>query len=142
MSSQFDAAGTAIPTATLVVRGIVATVVALVANGVILGAVLATELVAPIDPLSIGPVALFTILGVAGATLVFGVLTRRSDRPNRTFLLLAAAVLVLSFGPDLWLWQSDPAATMGAVAVLMVMHAVVAASSVVALTDRYSPIAR
>lgn len=142
MASQFDAAGTAIPTATLVVRGIVATVIALVANGVLLGAVLATELVSPIDQLSIGPVALFTTLGAIGATVVFGLLTRRSDGPDRTFLLLTAAVLVISFGPDLWLWQSDPAATIGAVVVLMIMHVVVAASSVFALTDRYSPIAR
>lgn len=142
MASQFDAAGTAIPTATLTVRGIVAVVIALVANGLLLGAVLATDLVEPFEPLSIGSVALFTVLGAIAATLVFGFLTRRSEQPDRTFIVLAGIVLVLSFGPDAWLLQSDPEATVPGVLVLMVMHVVVAASSVWALTDRYSPIAR
>ncbi|AGB14672.1 hypothetical protein Halru_0017 [Halovivax ruber XH-70] len=142
MASQFDAAGESIPTATLAVRGVVALVLALVGNGLLLGAVLAADLVASIQQLSIGPVALFTVLGVAGATLVFGLLTRRSDQPDRTFIVAAAVVLLLSFGPDYWVLQNEPGATVGAVAVLMVMHVVAAAASVVALTDRYSPIAR
>lgn len=142
MASQFDAAGTSIPTATLAVRGVVAMVLAILVNGLLLGAVLATNLVEPFEHLALGRIALFSALGAVGAAIVFGLLTRRAERPDRAFIIVAVIVLLLSFGPDVWLLQSEPDATVGGVAVLMVMHVVVAASSVFALTDRYSPIAR
>lgn len=142
MGSRFDAAGESIPTATLAVRGVLALLVSLVGNGALLGVVLAIEVVEPFDPLSPIPVTLLTAAGVVGAAIVFGILTRRSDRPDRTFLLVAGIVLLVSFVPDLLILSEDPDATVGAVAVLMGMHVIVAASCVWALTDRYSPIAR
>ena len=74
--------------------------------------------------------------GVVGATLVYALLLRRSRAPRRTFVRVAAAVLVLSFLPDLALLALDPAATVGGVVVLMLMHVVVAAASVGVLTRR------
>ncbi|WP_254864629.1 DUF6069 family protein [Halovivax gelatinilyticus] len=142
MASRFDAAGESIPTATLAVRGVVALILSILGNGALLGIVLATDVVSRFDALSPIPVFFLTIVGVIGATVVFGALTRRSDRPDRTFTLVAAVVLLASFAPDLYILSEDPDATAGAVAVLMVMHVVVAAACVFALTDRYSPIAR
>jgi len=52
---------------------------------------------------------------------------RDADRP---FVRVAAAVLVLSFIPDIALLAVDPTATPLAVVVLMAMHAAVAAASV------------
>lgn len=121
-------------------RGALAAVLSVVVNLVVLQAVLATGGVPRIDPLSVPPVTLFTILGVVGATAVYGLLVRFSGRPDRTFLIVAAVVLLLSFVPDVGLLQVNPAATVRAVVVLMVMHVTVAAICVWVLTDRYSPL--
>lgn len=48
-----------------------------------------------------GPIALWTTAGVTGATAVYYLLTRWSDAPDRSFRILAGAVLVLSFLPNL-----------------------------------------
>ena len=142
MGSKFDATGASIPTATLAVRGGVAAVLSLVVNGVLLGIVLTVDLVATFDALSIPPVAGLTVLGVVGASVVYGFLTGRVDDPDRTFIIVAAVVLVLSFVPTGSLLAFDDDAVVGGVVVLMIMHVVVAAVCVWALTDRYSPIAR
>ena len=142
MGSRFDATSGTIPTQTLAVRGGLAVVVSLLVNLAILAAVLSSGIVEPFDALSVPPVALLTVLGAIGATIVYGAITRRSDAPDRTFIIVAAAVLVLSFAPDLALLEYDADATVPAVIVLMIMHVAVAAACVWALTDRYSPIAR
>ena len=48
-----------------------------------------------------GPIALWTTAGVIGATAVYYALATRSDTPDRSFRVLAVAVLVLSFFPNL-----------------------------------------
>lgn len=83
--------------------------------------------------LTLPPVALLSAVGAIGAVVVYGLLTRYVDRPERTFRRVAAVVLVLSFVPDLGLLVGDPAATVPGVVVLMIMHVVVAAVSVGAL---------
>jgi hypothetical protein len=50
-----------------------------------------------------GPILLFTIAGVLGATAVYALLQRLTRRPRRLFALIAAAVLIASFIPDLLL---------------------------------------
>jgi hypothetical protein len=52
------------------------------------------------------------------------------------FTRVAVVVLLLSFVPDVLLLQADPAATVPAVIVLMVMHVVVAVVCVASLTGR------
>ena len=123
----------------LVTRGAVALVLSVVGTVVVLEAVLAGDLVEPFDATAVPPVVLLTTLGVVGATVVYGVLTRRSSTPDRTFARLAAVVLVLSFVPDLALLELDPEATVSGVVLLVVLHVVVAAVCVMVLTDDYSP---
>ena len=131
-----------IPRTTLASRGALAVVASLALNWVVLWLALTAPLVEPFDALSVPPVTLLSAAGAVGATLVYAVLSRRAERPDRTFVRLASVVLVLSFAPDLALLAVDPDATVGGVLALMVMHVTVAASCVWALTDRYSPIDR
>ncbi|WP_394349021.1 DUF6069 family protein [Natrialba swarupiae] len=69
-----------------------------------------------------GPIALWTTLGVVGATAVYYFLTKRSDTPNRSFTLIAVAVLVLSFLPDLGLALFVDDVTNSEAVSLMVLH--------------------
>lgn len=45
------------------------------------------------------PIIGFSALAAVGATVVYGVLTRYSNRPTRTFTIIATVVLVLSYVP-------------------------------------------
>ncbi len=88
-----------------------------------------------------GPTIFFTTMGALGATAVFGVLRRRSERPEYLFRWIALGVLLLSSLPDLWLLSDGaagafPGATPTAVGVLMLMHVVAAAVIVWFLTVR------
>ncbi len=88
-----------------------------------------------------GPTVFFTAVGVFGATAVFAVVRRRSDRPEVLFRWIALGVLMLSVLPDLWLLSDGaagafPGATPAAVGVLMLMHLVAAAVIVWFLTVR------
>lgn len=140
MNAGFESRRTVIDGRELVARGIGALALSLVGNWLVLWLVLAFDLVEPFEPISFSPVTLLTALGVLGAIVVYGALTRRSATPDRTFVVIAAVVLVLSFVPDLALLSSDPAATVPAVIVLMVMHVVAAVACVVMLTDRFTPL--
>jgi hypothetical protein len=121
---------------TLARRALVALVGAVVVN--LLVTVLAGVAgVAPgLDPLNVGPVALFTAIGVVGATVVYAALTRFVDDPNRTFTIVAAVVLVLSFVPDVVVAPTLPGATTAGVVVLAVLHVTTAVVCVLALTGR------
>ena len=125
---------------TLAKRGFVTVLLSLGTNWIVLWAVLAVGLVRPFDALSVPPVTLLTVLGAVGATLAYGMITRLSTTPDRTFTVVALVVLVLSFLPDLAILQFDPAATAPAVAVLAVMHVTVATICILVLTGARSPI--
>lgn len=131
---MFETKGVEVETKELAKRGGIAVVLSVVANLVLLQAVLVPELVQQFEPLNVGPVAIFSVLGAVGATIAYAVVDRLSETPDRAFVTLAAVVLVLSFIPDILVLQSDPAATVPAVAVLMLMHVVVAIASVTSLT--------
>lgn len=45
------------------------------------------------------PIIGFSALSAVAATVVYGVLTRFSNRPNRTFTIIATVVLILSYVP-------------------------------------------
>jgi hypothetical protein len=94
--------------------------------------VVATELgVAPgFRPIAVPPVVFLSAVGALGAAAVYWLLGRVVADRERTFVRVAAAVLVLSFLPDLALLSRDPAATVPGVAVLTAMHVVVAAACV------------
>jgi hypothetical protein len=123
-------------TGPLVRRGALAAVLASVTNAVLVLAATAVGVAPGFRPLAIPPVLLLTVLGVAGATAVYWLLCRRASNPDRTFVRVAAVVLVLSFLPDIGLLSADPAATVAGVVVLMAMHVVAAAASVAVLTGR------
>ncbi|WP_331232633.1 DUF6069 family protein [Natronorarus salvus] len=48
-------------------------------------------------PLAAGPVIINSAVAAIGATVVYGLITRYAVRPNRTFVIIAGVVLVLSF---------------------------------------------
>lgn len=114
----------------IAVRGGVAIVLAVLANVVLLLGVNALEIAPEFRALRVPPVAFLSAVGAAGAAVVYWVLSRYVTDVDRTFVRVAAVVLVLSFVPDLALLAVDPAATPLAVVVLMAMHVVVAAASV------------
>ena len=114
----------------VLLRGGLAAVLAVLANvGLVLGVG-----VLDIDPgfraLTVPPVALLSALGAGGATVVYWLLRRYASDPDRTFVRVAAGVLLISFVPDVALLAVDPAATPLAVVVLVAMHVVVAVVSV------------
>lgn len=120
----------------LVTYGIIAVILASVVNAFI--RVVATTLLgvpADFGPLGWGPVVNTTIVGVVGASGVYGLLTRLSKRPNRTFLGIAAVGLVLSFVPLLVPPAFLAAAPASVLWTLAVMH-VTTATVVVGLLPR------
>ncbi|USZ73489.1 DUF6069 family protein [Natronosalvus halobius] len=84
------------------------------------------------------PVLIASMAGAIGATLVYGVLTRLSSRPNRTFTLIAVIVLVLSFAGPVNAYLSPPPgladAPWSVFATLVVMHVAAAAIIIGVLT--------
>lgn len=84
-------------------------------------------------PLTVPPVVFLSTAGAVGALVVYQGFRRYIDRPDHYFVRVAAVVLVLSFLPDIGLLVGDPAATVAGVVVLMLMHVVVAITSVWAL---------
>jgi hypothetical protein len=124
--------------------GLFAGIGALVANFVVL---YFTKSLAPdFMALSPGPVTFWTVMGTIGATLVYGLVRRRSRSPERTFLIVAVVVLLLSFIPDWWVWQTKPpmfkGVTLGGIYALMAMHVVAAVTiaGVLLRTTRPAPL--
>ena len=79
-----------------------------------------------------------TLFGMLGAVIAFALIGRASKRPVRTFTIVAAIVLVLSFLPDIGLLASGaPGATLPGILVLMLMH-VIAASIAVWVLGKYA----
>lgn len=114
----------------LPVRSGIAVVLSVLANVVLVLGVDALGIAPGFGALTIPPVAFLSALGAGGAAIVYWLLRRYVSNPERTFVRVAAGVLLLSFVPDVALLAIDPAATPLAVAVLMAMHVVVAAVSV------------
>lgn len=115
----------------LVKYGLLTVLVAVVANALV--RVIALSFIAvPAGfwPLGWGAVIASTALTAGVATGVYGLIARYSTRPNRTFTLVAAVVLVLSFGSFVAPPPVLAAASTSVMATLAVMHVVVAAVSV------------
>jgi hypothetical protein len=79
-----------------------------------------SKLFSPLD--GYGTIVPFTVIGVAGATVVYALVTRYSRSPMRLFLRVAGAALVLSLVPDILLLVfSAPGATPISIGVLMLI---------------------
>lgn len=125
--------GTRNGSTSLLVRGGMAVVVAVVLNVIIVFVSGSLNIAPGFQPLSVPPVVFLTAAGAVGATVVYGLLGRFVDDVNRAFVRIAGVVLLLSFVPDIGLLVADPAATVPGVVVLMVMHVIVAGVAVGAL---------
>jgi succinate dehydrogenase hydrophobic anchor subunit len=120
---------------TLAGRGVGALGIALAVNFALAFVALGQNLVASTQFFQYPAIAVWTLLGMAGATVVFGVLTRRSATPDWTFVRVAAVVLVLSFLPDIGLaLTADSVRTSEAVG-LMALHVSTAIVAVLALPE-------
>lgn len=73
-------------------------------------------------PITLAPVVLSTLIGAAGAAMVFTAVALLSRRPIRTFRIVAAVVLVLSFATPLTI----PGAPLSMILMLELMHVVAA----------------
>jgi hypothetical protein len=93
---------------------------------------------ASFEPLGIPSVASATIIGMIGAILVFGWTARVQADPRRRFVSIAAAVLVVSWLPELFIWATRvfPGTTTAGVLSLMTLH-LVAACCAVLMLSRY-----
>lgn len=115
-------------------RGVVTLAVTLLAVAAVRGL---AGLVVPLD--GIGPMTWPAVLGssavgVLGGTLVYAVLVRFLDRPDRAFLALATVVLVGSLVPVVFFAPTLPGVTTAVVGLMAVLHVVVAAAVVGGLT--------
>ncbi|WP_224269222.1 DUF6069 family protein [Haloprofundus salinisoli] len=86
----------------------------------------------PFGPLAVGPVVINSAVAALGATLVYGVVTRYAARPNRTFTVIAGAILILSFA--MFLAPDLAGAPPRVFATLAVMHVTAAVTIVGVLT--------
>ena len=115
---------------------VVGTALAAVATAadLILAMVLRSALQVPagFTPLTAPSVASMTILGMIGATAVFGGIARMRSDPRATFVRIALAALVLSWLPDLVIWVTGifSATTATGILSLMALHVVAAACAV------------
>lgn len=116
-------------------RGAGAVGIALAVNLLLSWITLRLGLVASTEFFRYPAVVVWTIIGMGGATLVYGTLTRRSATPDRTFVRIAAVVLVLSFVPDIGLTLTADAVTTSEAVGLMVLHVPPAVVSVLTLPE-------
>jgi len=120
---------------TLATRGAGMLAIALAVNLALGWIALSQEVVASTEFFRYPAIVVWTLLGTVGATVVYGVLTRRSATPDRTFVRVAAVVLVLSFVPDVGLALTADSVTTSEAIGLMVLHVPPAVVAVLALPD-------
>jgi peptidoglycan/LPS O-acetylase OafA/YrhL len=124
-------------TKTLTLRGIVAAIVGAAVNAGLVALADGVGIAPGFRALTYPPVVFLSVVGALGAAVAYLVIQRRaSGDPDQTFTRIAAAVLLLSFLPDIGLLFGDDAATVAGVVLLTVMHVVVAVAAVVLLTGR------
>jgi hypothetical protein len=120
---------------TLAGRGAGALAIALAVNFALGWVALSQDLVESTEFFEYPAIAVWTLLGIGGATVVYGLLTRRSRTPDRTFVRVAAAVLVLSFAPDIGLAVFSESVTTSEAIGLMALHVPPAIVAVLALPE-------
>jgi hypothetical protein len=116
---------------------LVATVaIAVALNSVVAAIAVASGAPAGWAPLTAPVYGAFTIVPIVIGWFLWRLVSARVSRPSRTMPLLAAAVLVVSFVPDVVLLATGfiPGTTPAGVAGLMAMHVVVIGSALVGYT--------
>lgn len=116
-------------------RGAIALALALAANLALAWVALTVAFVDSQEFFQYGAIVLWTTLGIAGATAVYGVVARQSATPARTFLQVAAIALVVSFLPDIGLAVTADAVTTSEAIGLMILHVPPAVVAVLALPE-------
>jgi hypothetical protein len=111
-------------------------VIALAVNFVLGWVALSQELVASTEFFQYPSIAVWTLIGIGGATAVYALLARRSTTPDRTFVRVAAAVLLLSFVPDMALALTAESVTASEAIGLMILHLPPAIVAVIILPER------
>ena len=127
-------------TRTLATRAAGALGIALILNLALGWIALSQDLVGSTAFFQYPAIVVWTALGMSGAAVVHGVLTRRSAAADRTFVRIAAVVLVLSFVPDIGLALGANGVTVSEAIGLMSLHVPPAVVAVVALPE--TPLAR
>ena len=120
------------PAGRLLLRGIVAAVLAAVAGALVLvvwSSLFGAVVVPPDEVLTLGPVVAAGAIGAVGAAVVLGVIGRFSRRPIRVFRVIALVVLLLSLVPIPLQGVAGSSA-----AALILLHVVVATVVVGVLT--------
>lgn len=84
-----------------------------------------------------GGAIFFTIPAAIIAVALYAVLLRTTKRPERTFTIISAVVLVLSIVPDITYIPTVEGSTNGQTAVLILMH-IAAAAVIVGMLTRYT----
>lgn len=118
----------------LVERGalsVVGAVVAAVLVRAVAGAIIAVP--SSFESLAWSSVVAVTVVAGVGATLAYGLVDRFTERVVRNFLALAAVVFVVTTAPLVTTAPALPGSTPTLVAVLFVLHVVVAVGIVVPL---------
>lgn len=124
----------------LVKYGLLAVLAASATNALVgLIALAVSDSAAGFGGLGWGPIIGFSALAAVGAAGVYGVLTRYSNRPNRSFAIIATVVLALSYLP----FNRPPEGLAGApqsvFVTLGVMHVTAAVAIVGVLTRTPKP---
>lgn len=83
---------------------------------------------------TVGGTIVFTVVPAIVAVVLYGLLLRFSERPERTFTSIAAVVLVLSVIPDLTYIPTVPGSSVAQTVVLISMHVLAAVVIVAMLT--------
>ncbi len=120
--------------------GLTTTITAIVANALVY---FAGRALISYDPefiifQNVSPTIIFTVFPAVIATLLYGFLRRFAARPERTFTIIAAAVLLASLVPDLTYIPSVEGASAGQTTILLLMH-VVAAVVIVGMLISLAP---
>ncbi|MCU0508380.1 MAG: DUF6069 family protein [Anaerolineae bacterium] len=140
MSASISGAQPARPSGALLFRAGLITVVVAVAANLIVRAILGLFMTfdPAFLPLTFGPIAIFTALGVALGALVFAFIARRSARPNRTWRIVAVVALIVSILPNFASMANPsampfPGGTAAGFAVLILFHIVAGLVAIVLL---------
>ena len=128
-------------TSTVLLTGLVATIVALVGNTIVAQVAHAAGASEKFQPLTFAAYGFLTVVGLV-AGLVGWLLIRRTSNAAATLRWLVPTVLVASLVPDVLVGFSDRAGvSWGAVAALMLMHLVVTVAAVTTFS-RLLPVSR
>ncbi|MFC3893334.1 DUF6069 family protein [Lentzea rhizosphaerae] len=117
---------------TIAVGLVVAAAVATALNAAIATIAVAAGASSQFQALQLPTYATFTVIGVLAGAAGWAVVRAKTRNPRRVMRVLAPAVVLVSFVPDVLVGVSGglPGASWGGVVALMVMHVVVAAVAV------------